>query len=233
MYENEYGLTSLELQDAAGVMGEIQLRGGKLTDERGRPMHYRVLAGRRFLVCERGLVWRYAAAGSPSVPGLRGGSVRRNSAVEMWTGKWRRRIGADGAALYDKCLVWVPLDDNVNGRQDVGKIAWYMAEKGFRHPLEGDGQPGAAERAALDDRCAAAAEAVNDRLQAEGLSGGPEAPRAAVAAGAGESDRSPAPDDDAPDAAGSAPRARCGTIAAIRMSNGRFAPTKKGAARGR
>jgi hypothetical protein len=222
MYESDYDLSSFERQEAAGILGEMQLRGGKLADERGRQVHYRVLGGRRFLLCERGWVWRFAASGSPSVPGLRGGSVRRNSAIEMWTGKWRR-----AGDRYEKCLVWVPMDDNVNGRQDVSKIGWYLAEKGFRHPLDGPPDPDARERAALDERAAAAAEAVGDRLAAEGLAGAADAtasgsggPRSVVAA-----DEKDGRDGERPS------RTRCGTIAAIRMPDGRFASTK-GSGRG-
>jgi len=184
MYEDAFEMTEHERRQVQEILADMQRRGGKLTDSAGKPVEYRVLGGRRFLVCEQGRVWRYAPSGSPCEPGRRGGSLRRNDAVEMWTGKWRRLADADGRSHHDKCLVWVALDANINGRPGIAKIAWYLAEKGFRHPLEGPGEPSDGELAALAGRQAEAADAVAARMAAEGLARDePAAQRADDAAG--------------------------------------------------
>jgi len=170
MYEDTYDLTDSEKLQVQEILAEITLRGGRLTDAGGRPVAYRILRGRRFLVCDRGLVWRFAPEGSPQVPGQAVGVVRRNNAVEMWTGKWRKVKAADGRDTYAKCLVWVPLDDNINGHPGISKLGWYRSEKGFKHPLEAPHSPTPEEVGVLEGRAAAMSGAVYARRQAEGLS---------------------------------------------------------------
>jgi len=169
MYEEAYDLTEPEKIEVREILAEMSLRGGRLTDSGGRPIAYRVLGSRRFLVCEKGLVWRFVPEGSPKRPGKAGAAVRRNSVVEMWTGKWRKAKGTDGEDTYAKCLVWVPLDDNVNGHAGISKLGWYRSEKGFRHPLEEPHAPDEAEISALEGRERTAVGAVYARMQAEGL----------------------------------------------------------------
>ena len=169
MYEDRYDLNPAELQQAQEILSEMQLRGGRLTDSAGRPLAWRVLRGRRWLICDKGLVWRYAPEGSPQVPGLRGGPVRRNSAVEMWTGRWRKTVDPDGEVAYAKQIVWVPMDSHVNGHAGVSKLGWYRTEKGFAHPFDSPDAPGDEQIAELEGRRAEADRAVYARMAAEGL----------------------------------------------------------------
>jgi hypothetical protein len=188
MYEEAYDLTDLERQEVQELQAGLTLRGGRLTDDGGRPIPYRVLRGRRFLMCDKGLVWQFAPAGSPQVPGQAVGVCRRNSAVAMWTGRWRKQFAADGSVKYAKCIVWVPLDDHINGHPGVSKLGWYRAEKGFRHPHEGPDAPSAAQIAALESRGREAEQAVLARMQQEGLrvSDAPAAGRPAAGAPAAQ-----------------------------------------------
>ena len=176
MYEDAYDLNDSEAQQVQEILSDMSLRGGRLTDPAGRPIAYRVLRGRRWLVCEKGLVWRYAPEGSPHVPGARGGSCRRNSAIEMWTGRWRKVQGSDGAATYAKQTVWVPMDDHVNGHAGITKLGWYRSEKGFLHPLEQPDSPTPEQIDALEGRRAAADQAVYARMMVEGLAAGEPVP---------------------------------------------------------
>jgi hypothetical protein len=169
MYEKAYDLTDSERREVEELLAGITLRGGRLTDDGGRPIPYRVLRGRRYLMCDKGMVWQFAPAGAPQVPGQAVGVCRRNSAVAMWTGRWRKQYPADGLAKYAKCIVWVPLDDHINGHPGVSKLGWYRAEKGFRHPYEGPQAPSAADIAALESRGRDAEQAVFVRMQQEGL----------------------------------------------------------------
>jgi len=169
MYEDRYDLSPAEAQQTQEILSEMQLRGGRLTDSTGRPLAFRVLRGRRWLICEKGLIWRYAPAGSPQVPGLRGGPVRRNSAVEMWTGRWRRVVGPDGEATYAKQIVWVPMDHHINGHAGVSKLGWYRTEKSFAHPFDEPAAPSDEQIAELEGRRAEADRAVYARMVAEGL----------------------------------------------------------------
>ena len=121
MYEDRFPLSDSEMRQVREILGDMSLRGGALADATGRPVRYRVLQGRRYLVCERGLVWRYAPTGTPHVPGQAGGATRRNSAVEMWTGRWRKVRTPDGRETYAKCLVWVPVEENINGHAGLSK----------------------------------------------------------------------------------------------------------------
>jgi hypothetical protein len=180
MYEDAYDLTEAEKLQVQEILGEMALRGGRLADPKGRPVAYRILRSRRFLVCDKGLVWRFAPEGSAKRPGHPDAVPRRNSAVEMWTGKWRRVTAPDGRDVHAKCLVWVPLDENINGHSGISKLGWYQAEKGFRHPLTGPDAPDEGERAALEDERTGTASAVDARMGAEGLAdpkdtGGPPA----------------------------------------------------------
>ena len=170
MYEDRYDLSDPERREVQETLADMSLRGGRLADAAGRPIPYRVLRGRRFLVCDRGLVWRHVPAGAPHVPGQYAGTARRNSAVEMWTGRWRKASAPDGTETYAKCLVWVPLDDNINGHPGISKLGWYRSEKGFSHPLAAPHAPTAQEIETLEGRKRAATDAVYARMQAEGLS---------------------------------------------------------------
>jgi len=201
MYEEAYELTDLERQEVQELQDGLKLRGGRLTDDGGRPVPYRVLRGRRYLMCDKGLVWRFAPAGSPQVPGQAVGVCRRNSVVEMWTGRWRRQYDAGGSATYAKCIVWVPLDEHINGHPGVSKLGWYRSEKGFRHPHEGPAAPSAEEVAALESRGQAAEQAVVARMRQEGL----RVSEAPLAAGKAEPAAEAAA--DAPSARGAGPGA--------------------------
>jgi hypothetical protein len=169
MYEDAYGLNGSETQQVQDILAEMSLRGGRLADAAGRPIAYRVLRGRRWMVCDKGLVWRYAPEGSPQVPGVRGGPCRRNSAVEMWTGRWRKVRIADGKPTYAKQIVWVPLDDHVNGHPGISKLGWYRSEKGFSHPFEQPDAPTPEQIDEIEGRRAQAEQAVYARMMVEGL----------------------------------------------------------------
>ncbi len=169
MYEDAYDLNGSETQQVQEILAEMSLRGGRLTNAAGRPIAYRVLRGRRWMVCDKGLVWRYAPEGSPQVPGTRGGTQRRNSAVEMWTGRWRKVVGADGKPTYAKQIVWVPMDDHVNGHPGISKLGWYRSEKGFSNPFEQPEAPTAEQIDELEGRRAEAEQAVYARMMVEGL----------------------------------------------------------------
>jgi len=169
MYEDGYDLSDSERKEVQEILADTALRGGRLTDVAGRPIAFRVLRGRRYLVCDKGLVWRFAPEGSPQVAGQPGSVVRRNSAVEMWTGRWRKVTSPDGIETHAKCLVWVPIDDNINGHPGISKLGWYRSEKGFKHPLAEPHAPSAEEVSALEGHREAAKGAVYARMQAEGL----------------------------------------------------------------
>ena len=169
MYEDTYDLTDSEKHQVREILADMALRGGRLADASGRPIVFRILRGRRFLVCDKGQLWRFAPEGSPQVPGQVGGVTRRNSAVEMWTGKWRKAKTPDGRQTYAKCLVWVPVDDNINGHPGISKLGWYRSEKGFKHPHAEPHAPTAEEVGALEGRADVASSAVYARMQAEGL----------------------------------------------------------------
>jgi len=169
MYEDAYDLNGSEIQQVQEILAEMSLRGGRLTDAAGRPIAYRVLRGRRWMVCDKHLVWRYAPEGSPQVPHARGGPCRRNSAVEMWTGRWRKVLGADGKPTYAKQIVWVPLDDHVNGHPGISKLGWYRSEKGFSHPFDQPDAPTDEQIGQLEGRRAEAEQAVYARMMVEGL----------------------------------------------------------------
>ncbi len=176
MYENVYDLNDSEARQVQEILSDMSMRGGQLTNQAGRPIAYRVLRGRRWVVCEKGLVWRYAPEGSPQVPGTRGGACRRNSAVEMWTGRWRKIQGSGGVATYAKQTVWVPLDDHVNGHAGITKLGWYRSEKGFSHPLDKPDDPTSREIDELEGRRAVAEQAVYARMMVEGLADGQTSP---------------------------------------------------------
>ncbi|HUS91407.1 MAG TPA: hypothetical protein VM695_06125 [Phycisphaerae bacterium] len=186
MYEDQFDLTDAERAEVREVLTDMAARGERLTDAAGRPIPFRPLRGRRFLVCDKGLLWRHAPEGSPQPVGRPGAALRRNSAVEMWTGRWRKVRTPDGRETYAKCLVWVPLDEHVNGHSGISKLAWYLSRKGFKHPHAAPHAPGDEDIAALAGRKQAAQNAVLARMQAEGLAApaeqGPPAPPAPPAA---------------------------------------------------
>jgi len=169
MYEDVYDLTESEGLQVQEILTEMSLRGGRLTGPNGRPVAFRILRGRRFLICDKGLIWRFAPAGRPQVPGQVGGVPRRNNAVEMWTGRWRKTRTPEGEQTYAKCLIWVPIDDHINGHPGISKLGWYQSEKGFKHPFAEPHAPSEEEIAALDGRAKATSGAVYARMQAEGL----------------------------------------------------------------
>ena len=169
MYENAYDLTEPEKAHVQEALAEMSLRGGRLARPDGRPESFRILQGKRFVICDKGLLWRFAPMGSQHLPGQAGAAVRRNSAVEMWTGRWRKATTPDGSKTYAKCLVWVSIDEHVNGHAGISKLGWYQSEKGFKHPLAEPHAPSDKEVAALEGRHRAATDAVYARMQAEGL----------------------------------------------------------------
>jgi hypothetical protein len=114
-------------------------------------------------------VWRYAPAGSIKIADGSSGSPRRNNAVEMWTGRWRKVKAADGTETYAKCLIWAPLDTHINGRPGISKFAWYQSVKGFHHPLDDPQTATAEDIAAVANRARRAAGAVQARMEREGL----------------------------------------------------------------
>jgi hypothetical protein len=189
MYEDRYDLSGPELQQAQEILAEMSVRGGRLTDSAGRPIAYRVLRGRRWLICDKGLIWRYAPEGSPQSPAVRGGPVRRNSAIEMWTGRWRKVSGPDGKVAYAKQIVWVPMDNHVNGHAGISKLGWYRTEKGFAHPFDSPEAPSPEQIAELEGLRAQADQAVYARMMVEGLS----APQPDAAKPADLPQRQPAP----------------------------------------
>jgi len=193
MYEDAYDMTESERAEVREVLADLAARGGRLTDAAGRPIPYRVLRGRRFLVCDKGMVWRFAPEGSPHEPGKRGGTQRRYRAIEMWTGKWRKAPGPDGEKTYAKCVVWVPLDDHVNGHSGISKLGWYRSVKGFQNPMAAPEAPSAEEIAELEGRREAVAHAVYARMQAEGL-GDMSSSRAPAAHGDRDAEDAEAPE---------------------------------------
>ena len=87
----------------------------------------------------------------------------------MWTGRWRKVMGADGKPTYAKQIVWVPLDDHVNGHPGISKLGWYRSEKGFSHPFDQPDAPTAEQIDELEGRRAEAEQAVYARMMVEGL----------------------------------------------------------------
>jgi len=93
---------------------------------------FEVVLGKRFCVDHHGATWRFAAEGA--LKELKG-APRRNNAVEMWTGHWRK-VNVDGKPGYIKNLVWAPCNLGVNQRPGTTHIDYYRNKKGYKHPLE-------------------------------------------------------------------------------------------------
>ena len=134
------------------------------------PADYEVLRGRRWCVDKHGVVWRFAAEGSAKLPAdlHGGGAPRRNDAVEMWGGHWRR----DAAGRFVKALLWAPVGAGVNEHPGIATIDWYRQVKGFRHPGEGPNVPTDYDLRLLRRRSADADAAISAqmaRLSAEGV----------------------------------------------------------------
>ncbi len=167
MYEDRYDLTDAELREARDALSDLKLRGG-LIDAAGQTADYRILQGKRFLVCRRGMVWRYLPAGAPDGAGPTA-PRRRHSAVEMWTGRWHDTIGPDGRVAYRKTLVWVPLDDHINGHPGTPQMSWYASTKGYCHPHSAPSEPTAEDIEAIESRRARAVGIVRQRMRDVGL----------------------------------------------------------------
>ncbi|MCK4624996.1 MAG: hypothetical protein KAV00_06785 [Phycisphaerae bacterium] len=152
-----YDLNDVEQRHFQSIQDGIAANGGKLyqTDRFGDlvrgpggpiAIEYEVLRGGQFCVDNHGTLWRYAGLGASKMPGISGGGAkRRNPAVEMWTGHWRKVKGPDGKGTYAKCTIWCSVDLCVNNFPGVSHIDWYTNTKGFGHPLSEPHAPTASQ----------------------------------------------------------------------------------------
>lgn len=170
--ERRHGEDVLSRLAADGALYRVDRFGEHLRDGAHQliPADYEVVRGRRWCVDKHGVVWRFAAEGSAKLPGdpHGGGAPRRNDAVEMWGGHWRR----DAAGRFVKSLLWAPVGAGVNEHPGVATIDWYQQAKGFRHPNDGPNVPTDYDLRLLrrrSDDADAAISAQMSRLSAEGV----------------------------------------------------------------
>ncbi len=144
-----YDLKPSEQRQRQDILDSIDLHSGLYqTDHDGSliadaagnptPLDYVVLRTRRFLVDARGVLWRFFAEGSSKNPASPngGGAPWRSNRVEMWTGRWRKVVGADGKTTHAKVLMARPIDKRINGHPGMSQIDWYRNVKKYRHPLD-------------------------------------------------------------------------------------------------
>ena len=159
---DHYEFTPLEKNKIDEILGSIQMndglfkrdnQGGVLRQD-GQPLRlaFEVVYGKRYCVDPRGRVWRYAAAGTPKMPGMPhgGGVPRRVNVIEMWTGHWRKMIGPDGIPTYAKNLIWCSVTPGVNEHPNITHIDWYTTSKGFKHPFDPPHAPTQAQLRVLE-----------------------------------------------------------------------------------
>lgn len=159
---NTYDLNDVEQKHFQSVQDGMVANSGKLyqadrfgdlVQGPGGPVaiEYEVLRGRQFCVDNHGVLWRYAGLGASKMPGSSGGGAkRRNPAIEMWTGNWRKVKGPDGKPTYAKCTIWCSVDITVNNFPGVSHIDWYQNSKGFKHPLSEPHAPSASQIRAME-----------------------------------------------------------------------------------
>lgn len=173
MYEDSYDLETHEQTEVQQILTRWKSNGRRHQNAEGQPIAFVVLATRRFLVCENGEVWRYAAKGTPKQFDERGkeqSAPRRNPAIEMWTGHWQKVIDpATGKPTHSKCLIWVSVATTVNARPGLSHIAWYRSRKRLKHPHESPHRPSQVEIDALEGRRQATRHAVLAIMEKEGL----------------------------------------------------------------
>jgi hypothetical protein len=149
MPDTQYDFTHSEQSELDALRGRLSQQGGlyacdaageMVLDSANRPapLEYVVLRSLRYLLDPAGRAWRFFAEGTRKNPAAAdgGGAPWRNNRVEMWNGRWRRVLGADGAVTYHKVLVSRPLDKRINGQPGKSQLEWYCGEKRYRHPLD-------------------------------------------------------------------------------------------------
>lgn len=155
---HSYELTDAEQRHYDEIVAGLTAHGGLYrTDRDGEvvldaagnpaPVDYVVLRGRRYIVDGQGVLWRFFPEGSPKNPAAPdgGGSPWRSNRVEMWTGRWREVVDADGTVARKKVLTARPLDKRINGHPGMSQIDWYRTRKKYRHPLDPPHEGGPAD----------------------------------------------------------------------------------------
>jgi len=160
--------TDAERRHAQELADNIQAYGGLVAmDPDGNPkmdarrqmvtLEYAPIRGLRFCIDPQARIWRFVRQGmarNPLNPQM-GGVPRRNNAVEMWTGRWYKRMEEkpDGSRAigYAKATHWVVLDRQVNRpRENLSAIDHYLNDKGYKHPLDPPDRPSKRELAVLE-----------------------------------------------------------------------------------
>ena len=159
---------------ADGALYQTDRDGNLLLDAAGNPspIEYVVCRSRRHLVDSEGTVWRFFAEGTKKNPDAPdgGGAPWRNNRIEMWTGRWRRAVGADGKVTHCKALAARPIDKRINGRPGMSQIEWYRSVKGYKHPNDPPYAPTGDQIGAMEHKRSAVAAEISARMDAE-LSG--------------------------------------------------------------
>jgi hypothetical protein len=158
----QYGLCAVNFQDAEPKWDKS---GGIV------PVDHIILPGRRWLVDGDGTVWKYLPEGSAKDPAGTGGggAPRRNNAVEMWNGKWRKVELPDGTASYAKCILNFCVDKRVSGAPGISNIQRALTVKGYKHPHAKPDAPSAIQIKVIDRKKAVMHDMVLAKLEKEGV----------------------------------------------------------------
>ena len=172
-------MTDSQRREIDEILDRIASDGGLYqTDRDGRllldaagspsPLEYVVCRSRRFLVDSEGTVWKFFAEGTKKNPDAPdgGGAPWRNNRIEMWTGGWRRIVGADGEVDYVKTLTARPVDKRINGHPGLSQIQWYRTVKGYKHPQDPPNTPTADQVRAMEHKRSAVAAELGGRMDA-------------------------------------------------------------------
>lgn len=190
-----YKLDRSERREVEEILDSMT-RDGKLflTDAQGRVVrdgnqdpvlaHYRILRSQRFLVCRRGRVWRYKAAGSPKDPRSPNEQVRvRYDGVEMWRGTWRPCIGPDGLPTFAKRTAFISVEAGTEVPEGHSPMEHYEIARGYKHPLDPPDAPTPTQMQAMSDKLLQVEGVVLAKAAEEGMT--PEEAKALVDADEG------------------------------------------------
>lgn len=162
MYEDAYDLKTHEQAHVSEILANFEAAGERLQDDQSTPLASIIVRGRRFLVCDKGKVWRYVYVGAPK--GAKG-MPWRSDCIEMWTGRWQKTQDKDGKDRYSKCLIWAPISDTTNAHDATSHIDWYTNRKGYKHPHDPPHNPTSREIAKMEKQRDELDQAVYARME--------------------------------------------------------------------
>lgn len=171
MYEDAYDLKMHEQMHVSEILTNFEAAGGRLQDEEGNPLASIVVRGRRFLVCDKGKVWRYVYVGAPKEVK---GPPWRSECIEMWTSGWQKVQDDQGQDRYSKCLIWAPISGTTNAHEGSSHIDWYTNRKGYKHPYDPPHKPTKREIAKMEKRRDEMDQAVYARMEEDAELTAPE-----------------------------------------------------------